>query len=209
MKKQKDGVGLDMADNKIGTLIDPKKKEKILKRIHEGKCPLFMEKKPEPEAPIAGTPKKDVRIEVPVAITKETPLEVQLGEKRLTAIDNGYDDEAAKLLKEGANPNYENFIFVTPLMRAAESGHCGIIHLLLTSGAEINKADIDGRTALMHAAFNGQTEAAKQLVKNNANVEAKDKNDKTAGMHALENNFPALARILGTDPGLDLGLGED
>jgi hypothetical protein len=186
---------------KFGSLIDSKKKEMILKRIHEGKGPLFMEKKPAPEPPKATAPPA-----APVTVPREIPRETALGVELQMAINAGFDDDVAKLLKKGANPNYEDFVLATPLMHAAKEGHCGIIHLLLTSGAEIGKADIDGRTALMYAAISGQTKAAKQLVKNGANIDAKDTNDKTAGMLALENNFPVLARILGTDSDLGLGL---
>ncbi|MEZ0224854.1 MAG: ankyrin repeat domain-containing protein [Alphaproteobacteria bacterium] len=58
----------------------------------------------------------------------------------------------------------------TPLIRAAETGHSGAIHLLVKKGADINAKDGDGNTALMAAALKGFKGVAEKLLDLGAEV---------------------------------------
>jgi uncharacterized protein len=58
----------------------------------------------------------------------------------------------------------------TPLIRAAEAGHSGAIHLLVGKGADINAKDGDGNTALMAAALKGFRGVAEKLLDLGADI---------------------------------------
>ena len=81
----------------------------------------------------------------------------------------------------------------TPLMKAAEEGHCDIAKLLLNKGANINAVNRKGRSALSFAAapsMNGSTprqediNMVRLLAEKGANLFLKDQNGQTAKGHA-------------------------
>jgi len=53
---------------------------------------------------------------------------------------------------------------ITPLMCAAELGHCDVVRCLLHAGATINARDADNNTALIRAAALGRTECIEILI---------------------------------------------
>lgn len=64
----------------------------------------------------------------------------------------------------GAGPNIPGDHGATPLLRAAESGHNNIIHLLLRHGVDVDAVDGSNRTALFIAALNGYSIATRILL---------------------------------------------
>ena len=71
----------------------------------------------------------------------ETPL--------LLACRRGFEDIIDALLKEGANPNYQDCkTGNTPLIAAANSGNCQVVEKLLHAGANPNVLNNYGMTAL-------------------------------------------------------------
>ncbi len=167
-----------MADNKIGTLIDPKKKAEILQRIKDRKAP-FCAEKPEPEV----LREQKLGSEVPHLLTftrgfsPEAALYKAIVEDNIDKIKelvqsgvanvNAVDDEGHTLLmtaivnkkawaaqflvEHGADLNVKNNYGVTPLICAAVYRTVDIARLLIQRGAEINAQDNDGKTALAHA----------------------------------------------------------
>ena len=83
----------------------------------------------------------------------------------------GYDSFVERLLARGANPNAQNVVGETALMRAANAGftsgkydaiarklypnYVHTVHMLLVRGAKPNTTDTSGATALMRAAQHG------------------------------------------------------
>jgi len=68
-----------------------------------------------------------------------------------SAAEAGDAEQVRKLLEAGADPE-ERFEGWTPLMKAAEENHSGIIELLLAWRVDVNAANKKGRTALSFAA---------------------------------------------------------
>jgi ankyrin repeat protein len=59
----------------------------------------------------------------------------------------------------------------TPLMCAAELGHCHVVRCLLEAGADINARDVTGGTALIKAASLGRTQCIEILLNHTSNVD--------------------------------------
>ena len=100
----------------------------------------------------------------------------------LAAIDsrynynNGFVNIVNLLLEHGANPNISGYIEeYTPLIKASEFGHIGVVKLLLKYNADVNIQAIDGRTALIVASALGHFEIVKELVKYGADIHIKIK----------------------------------
>jgi ankyrin repeat protein len=133
--------------SKFNSLIDPKKKAEILKRIHEGKEP-FCAMKPKPEQP-GKTPMQK-------SILEMSPNEKNQALIKLARL--GDIGLVQQLLDAGADPNAksENDLDITPLMAAIEGGsRVEMAKLLLKSGANVNTQTEKGYTALMYAATCG------------------------------------------------------
>jgi ankyrin repeat protein len=95
----------------------------------------------------------------------------------MAAVFENKPDIVDLLVRKGAEPNtsglslvegagqWENKpIVMTPLMKAAEMGHVGMIRTLLGAGAGIDQTNSEGYTALMTAAVFGQIDAVKTLL---------------------------------------------
>jgi hypothetical protein len=103
------------------------------------------------------------------------------------------------LLKNGANPNIQNFRpsseikDTNPLITAARFGKIKILKLLLESpDIDVNMKDYIGMTALMWAATNGHSEILIELLKKDADIDIKN----NQGMTALMMATPETASIL-------------
>lgn len=72
----------------------------------------------------------------------------------------------------------------TALIRAAELGHSGAIHILVKLGADINAADDSGNTALMAATLRGYRSVAQTLLDRGADLELINGRGRTALMQA-------------------------
>ncbi len=71
--------------------------------------------------------------------------------------------EVKRLLEAGDPVDAVDAEGWTPLMRAARSGHTGIVALLLAAGADVKRASPSGRTALMCAQERGHADVIVQL----------------------------------------------
>jgi len=68
----------------------------------------------------------------------------------------------------------------TPLYRAAENGHVGVVEYLLDHGADLSRVDKNGWTALHKSAGNGHTPVVELLVSRGADVNKADTRKSTA-----------------------------
>jgi ankyrin repeat protein len=82
----------------------------------------------------------------------------------------------------------------TPLSKAAQNGHEGIVKLLLT--ANIEAEDEYGQTPLSWAAENGHEGIVKLLLTANANVEAEDEDGQTPLSRAAQNGHEGIVKLL-------------
>jgi ankyrin repeat protein len=113
------------------------------------------------------------------------------------AAHDGDVDQAARLIKEGADVNARNDYGSTPMQEAAERGDAELIRLLLKAGASAESPNDEGQTALMTVARSGNVEAAKLLIKAGAKVDAIEQwRGQTALMWASAQGNPDMVRLL-------------
>jgi hypothetical protein len=92
------------------------------------------------------------------------------------AFHSGDEEEAAKLVKQGANLNSRDDHGFTLLSQCAMNGHYKSTRFLLEHGANANVADREGVTPLMMAAYTGCTPLVAMLLKHGANDEGHSNN---------------------------------
>jgi hypothetical protein len=114
----------------------------------------------------------------------------------MKACTEGNEAEAAKLLKEGASPDYQNRAGRSPLMCAAACGSGEVVELLLAKGANPNLADAHGDTALMLASGCGRIYAAKLLLGMGADPNRTNADRATALMMAAGEGSEGLVKLL-------------
>lgn len=106
-----------------------------------------------------------------------------LGIGLMRSSERGCIEATQFLLREGANVDVAGNR-VSPLFRAVERNHVGIVRLLLESGACPETKDKEGRTALMMAALNNHWHVLQLLISRGADVNARD-NKKRNVLHNL------------------------
>lgn len=136
--------------------------------------------------------------------TKRYPETEAEREQLIIAFEQG----AENLIKAGADINFAESYYGTPLMIAAERGYARIVKLLIKEGASVDAKDNYGKTALMRVITNGYNwnarfEMASLLLKSGADVNAvtSDNNSayegcKTALMFAIRNNDLEMVKFL-------------
>src|SRR4051794_6706479 len=92
--------------------------------------------------------------------------------------------EAARLIRSGADVKAANRYGVTPLSLACTNGDGAMVELLLSAGADANAVLPGGETPLMTAARTGRVEAVKALLSHGAKVEVRERHGQTAIMWA-------------------------
>jgi ankyrin repeat protein len=113
------------------------------------------------------------------------------------AVRNNDVDEAAKLIKAGANVKAQNRYGITPLYLAAQNGSPEMLRLLLKSGADPNASVNLQETALMTVARTGNVDAAKVLMDAGAKPDAREEwHSETALMWAAAEKHPAMVAEL-------------
>ncbi|KAK7899422.1 hypothetical protein WMY93_020275 [Mugilogobius chulae] len=90
----------------------------------------------------------------------QTPLHV--------SIEKGLIENAAFLLKHGANPDAPNQDEDTPIFTAIRSGRSDLVELLLNSGSRVNQEGCHGRCPLHEASKLGNTTLVNLLLKSGA-----------------------------------------
>jgi len=119
------------------------------------------------------------------------------------AAESGDVGLAAKLLKEGADPNGGDVFGRTPLHLAAEGGHLEVVELLLQHGADPSFQDEDGNAALHLAALRGWRDVAYVLLRHGADPNARNAKGKTPLHLAAEGGYLEVVELLlqhGADP---------
>ncbi|KAF7722110.1 hypothetical protein EC973_003690 [Apophysomyces ossiformis] len=149
---------------------------------------------------------------------KQTPLDVcddpqceQIVKKKMKQLDrlvardeagrttlhhacaNGRYEEAAALVKQGANTNAKDQSHWTPLHEASYYGHLDIVKLLVEHGSDINHPGHEGNTALHSASRKGHHDVVQYLVDAGADVDLTNHAGKTAYEVA---DMPAVRRII-------------
>ena len=112
-------------------------------------------------------------------------------------LEAGTAEETDRLLKAGADPNYQNIYGETALMRANSAEQTD---LLLKAGSDICLQDRDGNKAI-HDVKN--VEMLRLLIEYGADPEAKNKAGKTILDIAREENLDELVKFLITEVGVD------
>jgi ankyrin repeat protein len=109
----------------------------------------------------------------------------------------GDAEEAARLLKEGADVKATNSYGVNALHLAADTANTELIRLLLKAGADPESPNADGETALHVVARSGDVDAAKLLLKAGANVDAVEQfGGQTPLMWAAARRHPQMVELL-------------
>lgn len=91
-----------------------------------------------------------------------------------TLFDCETEDEAIKLIDNGADVNERNGVGQTPLFFAAQKNLINVAITLLDAGADVNAKDQWGDTPLHIATINGYTNVVRLLLLAGADVNAKD-----------------------------------
>jgi hypothetical protein len=83
------------------------------------------------------------------------------------------------------------------IIHAAADGDVAQVESLLKSGADINHVEENlDWTPLMFASFNGNTDVVAALVRHHPNLDYRNRGGKTALRFAIENDHPAIVRLL-------------
>lgn len=117
-------------------------------------------------------------------------------EQLLVHADSGNIETVAFLLKNGADPNYQTWDGITPLMYATQTGKQQLVTLLLLKGANPNAKPVDGNTALHTATFLNLDTIAEILIKYGAEVDAPNINNVTPLHYSITNGYTYLTQLL-------------
>ncbi|KAG0170824.1 hypothetical protein DFQ28_001633 [Apophysomyces sp. BC1034] len=109
------------------------------------------------------------------------------------ACAEGRYEEAAALVKQGANTNAKDKSLWTPLHEASHFGHLAVVKLLVEHGSDINHPGHEGNTALHSASRKGRQDIVQYMVDVGADVDICNDAGKTAYDVA---EIPAVRRIL-------------
>ena len=121
-------------------------------------------------------------------------LEIRL----LAAIRNGNLSGARRLIKQGADVNWQSKpqCTATALHEAARMDDVPIVELLISEGADIDAKRQNNYTPLHIAAFFGMARAAQALLRNGADVNANDDSGATPLQLAVLRGHDHVARLL-------------
>jgi hypothetical protein len=122
--------------------------------------------------------------------TPQTPL--------IGALMHNNSVEAARLLRDGADPNEGRFATLAPVLLAAARQEVDLVRLMAAKGADLNVRDRSGATALMWASFNdsGDSAMVEALLALGADPLASNKAGETALDWALRRGETAAAAAL-------------
>ena len=114
-----------------------------------------------------------------------------------TAVQANQEENVAKLLAAGADPNAANRYGITPLWLAATNGSATVTRMLLKAGADVKGKLPHGETALMAAARTGEPETIRVLIEAGSDPNAHETSQgETALMWAAAENHPEAIQTL-------------
>lgn len=109
------------------------------------------------------------------------------------AIEKQRLDTVKWLLRQGANPNLQNWRRSTPLMEAVDNPQ--MVRLLLRMGADVNVKQDQGQTALSSAIYEKQPESVRLLLASGAR-QHRCRWDESAVIVAVKDGTPEILRLL-------------
>lgn len=114
------------------------------------------------------------------------------------AMLKGNEEIVQYLLNRGADPNYIDYLEITPLMHASTSGSVSIVQILLKCGVDLERKDHSGKTALNRAAGRwGSKEIVQLLLENGADINSEDNSGHSALFSAtFQNRYETLLVLL-------------
>ena len=125
---------------KLNSLIDPKKKAKVLEAIEKGDGTILKKKKAAAKKPLAEQPtaKKQLTLEERGKLIAELAVAATAGD----AV------KVWELIRKGVDVNARDEFETPPLNYAAIKGHAEVVDLLIRNGVNVNGRSGDGETAL-------------------------------------------------------------
>ena len=121
----------------------------------------------------------------------------------MVAVMTDHIDICRLLIDKGAQIDAKNWIALTPLHLAADSGLIEIVRLLCDHGADIEAQSILRRRPLHEAAFKGHIYVVKELIEErNAEINARIDDGRTALSLAGQQNKPDVAAYLVSHGGI-------
>ncbi len=132
-----------------------------------------------------------------------TRAQIDKNQLLISSILSGNVDSVKLLLKQGANPNYEDIYGITPLLFAVERGDTVLIKLLLDKGADIDIVPPYDPPAVSFAVITFKDTVLRYLLRQGANPNIVDQAGRTPLYYAIRNgNYQAADMLLlyGADP---------
>ena len=116
----------------------------------------------------------------------------------MIAAAKGFDSSMQLLVNAGANPSMPDVYQWSPLMRAIDNRHSGVVNYLLSLpvAEDIDHVNENGSSALHVAALAGDSDTVKQLLKRGADTTLLDKNQKTARQVAVAAGHDDISELL-------------
>ena len=135
--------------------------------------------------------------------TKSYISSIELNGILFNASENGCDDLAKLLLKEGASLQARDREANTPLSRAARAGHASLVELYATNGGELDERNLKGSTPLFLAVENNRTAIVELLLTLGAKPDIPGRSQLTPLAAAAFNGNAKIVDVLvskGADP---------
>jgi hypothetical protein len=123
----------------------------------------------------------------------------RLDERLWGACAAGKLSKVEQLLAEGANANFKDGAYSSPLFIATHEGKTEIVKLLLSKGADIHRVDYEGQTLLITACQRGRKDLALMFIQQGCDITAKNHNGVTASHYAAEqygSEFESVVHML-------------
>jgi ankyrin repeat protein len=129
-------------------------------------------------------------------MTKTIISSIELNGILFNASENGCDDLAKTLLKDGASLQARDREANTPLSRAARAGHASLVDLYAAKGGELDERNLKGSTPLFLAVENNRTAIVELLLKLGAKPDIPGRSSLTPLAAAAFNGNAKIADLL-------------
>jgi len=136
-------------------------------------------------------------------MTKSYISSIELNGVLFNVSENGCDELAKTLLKEGASLQARDREANTPLSRAARAGHASLVEFYAGNGAELDERNLKGSTPLFLAVENNRTTIVEILLRLGAKPDVPGRSSLTPLAAAAFNGNVKMVDLLiakGADP---------